>query len=173
MILSHTCWCSRPLSSACYGPTCSPDAMAALLGSRLESRPTIDKRFPLTFSTIWPLTRPGSKYSSSSFNSERGKGDRVKRNGTENCSGGGGNGAQPTRGAPPAESDARTVRRSVRRSFLGGRAAIFRREEREGREVKIRFVLCDAEEQDQPRVGGEGKGQAGRKAARKEGGRAL
>ena len=76
----------------------------------------------------------------------------------------GGNGAQPTRCAPPAESDARTVGRSV------GRTAIFRREEREGREVKIRFVLCDAEEQDQPRVGGEGKGkgQAGRPPGRKE-----
>ena len=61
----------------------------------------------------------------------------------------------------------RTLGRSVGRSV--GRTAIFRREEREGREVKIRFVLCDAEEQDQPRVGGEGKGKglAGRPPGRK------
>ena len=62
--------------------------------------------------------------------------------------------------APPPKSGGRS---DAQRE--GGRAAIFRRKERERareREVKIRFVLCDAEEQDQPRVGWDGR-EAGRK----------
>ena len=173
MILSHTCWCSRILSSACYGRTCSPDAMADLIGSRLESRPTTDKRFPLTFSTLRPLTRPGSKYSSLSFNSKRGKGDRVKRNGTENCSGGGGNGAQPTRCAPPAESDARTVRRSVRRSVRRREGGHFSQRgeggERERSRFDLSFVMQKSRISLELEEKGRGRGGAGRKAARKEG----
>lgn len=90
----------------------------------------------------------------------------MKRNGTENCSGGEGNGAQPTRCAPPAESDARTVRGSV------GRMAIFRREEREGRErsrFDLSFVMQKSRISLELKEKGRGRGrQAGRQEGRKE-----